>query len=509
MLGLTVLLLGSPLLLAPVNFPQFEAAWRLEVLEGDFAGAAAQYERIYQDQLRGISVKVRRSAAYRAGQCFERTGRVANARHAYSWLAANSPWVRTGQVAAEARSDRAVEDVLAATARERARALPLESATSPDPVEQQPLEMRRSVSSKVAAWVQQLKADIGGLEETRNELARWGRVKAAAASDLSRLRRLFEERGVTLGLSKLRRGASEGGASGEGGPEDGREVLSVNFDELGLEALEEEHLRLDGVRYLFQSALHAASVGDRDRARDCWTLCAFLLEKIPADEVPESLRIEMTRRLLAGLSGAPRAEAARRLLFEVRLREWGRVQKVLRERLREARRWASARARPDYALEEELFGIPELLDQVSPGVRNETEIRELVNEARRLVSLVAQGLVGDVELEALWGRRFELQDESARLAAELLERSLVLHRTRQLTAIRSDVEQRRLGQAELKRGLQVAREELEEGQREAVARRLEVLRTVRDWFRVVDSGGAYRQQIDELKWRLSENHPTG
>jgi len=504
MLGLTVLLFGSPLLLAPVTFPQFEETWCLEVLEGDFAGAAAQYERIYQDQLRGISVKVRRSAAYRAGQCFERTGRVANARHAYSWLAANSPWVRTGQVAAEPRSARAVEDVLAATARERARGLPLESATSPDPVEQQPLEMRRSVSSKVAAWVQQLKADVRGLEETRNELARWGRVKAAAASDLSRLRRLFEERGVTLGLSKPRRGASGGG-----GAEGASEALSANFDELGLEGLEEERLRLDAVRYLFQSALHAASVGDRDRARDRWTLCAFLLAQIPAEEVPDFLRIEMTRRLLAGLSGAPRAEAARRLLLEVRLREWGRVQKGLRERLREARRWASARARPDYALEEELFGIPGFLDQVSPGVRNETEIRELVNEARRLASLVAQGLVEDVELEALWSRRFELQDESARLAAELLERSLVLHRTRQLTATRSDVEQRRLGQAELKRGLQAARVELEEGQREAVARRLEVLRTVRDWFRVVDSGGAYRQQIDELNWRLSENHPTG
>ena len=80
----------------------FLESWEKENLEGDFAGAAEEYEELYRRPSQPASdVSQSRSgpldrlrAAYRAGLCFETVGNLNRARFAYQWIERNYSRIR-------------------------------------------------------------------------------------------------------------------------------------------------------------------------------------------------------------------------------------------------------------------------------------------------------------------------------------------------------------------------------------------------------------------------------
>jgi hypothetical protein len=80
--------LATPLAAAaPPSAPSFAEAWYREVMEGNIAQAARDYEQIYLSQPSDkVTDAIREKAALRAGICFERLGQPRSASPAWSWL---------------------------------------------------------------------------------------------------------------------------------------------------------------------------------------------------------------------------------------------------------------------------------------------------------------------------------------------------------------------------------------------------------------------------------------
>lgn len=493
-----ILVLGLTGFAAPQEAFDLARIWEREVLLGEVSKAAADYKLVYQDELTGRPLAVRRRAAFRAGLCFERLGQAENARYAYGWLAESET---RGAAEAGGTQRLAVERpgsdaILVERARARLRDLP---ASDDSTLNVSTRTVRLSVKEPIGRWERELAGVNDDLIKTRDALSADGELASGVDRELRRLERRYGALGLQLEPS---RGVRYRGARRGARVDDfvaqlfQRGVIPERIGSYATAALL--------AKYWYRRALLEAVAGRSGQADLLWELCEHVTSDPNETDALDAGDLTAVRERLQGLVGPQLTSAARRELLDTHLQDWTKTQQRLLQRLSNARFKVRDRQRADFALAQELFDVPELLDGVLSPVLEEPQVEAVLREARELVFLLGQGAIEEERLAVLWRERRRLRDEVLLAAAARLE---LAHR--QLTdvvvvplGVAADVNV--LGQRELGQQVQVMSAALDRRDPFEGAVQLEVLRQLRGWFPVSDREGGYREREAPLARRLGQ-----
>ena len=509
-----ILALGLAGFAAPAEAPDLAQIWEREVLLGDVAKAARDYKRIYQDELRNLPLDVRRRAAFRAGACFERLGQTENARYAYRWLAESEQRSGAKRLPLERPGGDAI---LVAKARARLRDLPRSEDLALGVSLRAP---ERGVKDAIEVWERELEATNAELTEIRNELQVRLAVARRVDAALLDLKRGYGALGLILGppspppfqIRKAVRGSSEERFDGffrhgvlpeRIGSYATRALLAWHWHRKALLECVSSGKKSIAWGYTPARGFNASVSNGEGDAAATWELCAYATENSRQADAIEEADLRATRQRLQGLVGAQLEAAARRELLDTHLQAWTAVGRSLRQVMSNARRLVADRQRTDYALSQELFDIPKLLDGVLSPVLEERQVEALLREARELIFLLGHGVIEEERLAELWRQRRRLRDEVLLAVAARLELA-----SKELTevvivspGVDTDVDD--LGRGELARQVEVVSAALERADVLESEVQLEVLEQLRGWF-PGHLGVDYRGPVARLARRLVE-----
>ena len=373
---------GWLLSFAPAEPPSFAQLWYREVILGEVAETAEQYQSLYlSPPSSGLTQETRTKAALRAGLSFERLGRFENARLALSWIRQN------GSPSAEL-------SLQTNLSWNRLKMLPggeLESAEprSPTPAPEAAREtsLPKFFGPLRTAQVQREEAvaSLGSELKLRRE-------KLRQTSDLAE--RLGKE-GVVLLFPERAEAASQG-------------LKSALPREAELSRLQAGLTD----RYM-EKALNSVLAMDRDRSLSQLRRAAALM---PGNAAAAS----WLRRLEAeGTLAEPTKVLAQRQLVDRDLSQRSSLRREIRDLLKNAEAVAADRGRVDLAVGF-LDKIRDLLDWARPSLREDQEIRDLWRRATRLLlSLTQTGGQAEVLAKLCQGTR-ELVAREFALAEELV-----------------------------------------------------------------------------------------
>ena len=450
------LLIGS-LTAAPDAGALYAAAWHAEVMRGDFAGAAQQYETVF------LSVgpaqaksPLREQAALRAAICLERAGRTKDAVFAYSWLArrrveagahaeeqvdelTSAALVRLEQIAEWAAAEGKGGDHPEAASIGRAATETLEEF----------LAAQKSDVSLVRSAVESHASELKTLEEDgRAQLpALVNRLEALDAQLLHGRKLLVElqEAGVQIARPEQTAATSVALAQTMASQLRSRFARLTAFERLA-------SVLADG-RY--RAALSALGVGDLSAAR-------ARLEETLAVDAQHAAAEELLKRLdRGGVAGVMAASASR--LRELDLAQLGRLQAEARDLLREARDVHERRLRTDYSIAR-IAAVERQLSWLSPELASDPNVLDLERSTRRFLQTVAVGIEDRRDLISVWHARRVLVQLAVGFAETLAERTGELVRLRSVRVAQGrDIVRRRL-----RRQIESVATGLEQGRRTEV-----------------------------------------
>ena len=396
-------LLATPLAAAaPPSAPSFAEAWYREVMEGNIAQAARDYEQIYLSQPSDkVTDAIREKAALRAGICFERLGQPRSASPAWSWLlkaatpAANpvvTPAAASNAAASPAASSVGVGTASAALRSEALlRSLRLSGSGSaasfsdapPDPT------VEKAVQAAVEALRAALRARTNEAAALLAASARYSRRIAARQELLARL----EARGLGL-------------------------IVPGAAPDFGTQTTELADLIRSAVPQEADAQRVIAGLLDRAFSRT--------LDALAAPTIPEAW--DATQEFLAVQGGAASAKTDPRTqeLHEIwshailsddgssRIAQQWAVRRAYTDDLAkrihlvqeihvllDGAAAAESRGRRDQALPQ-LERIRELSDWSLPELRREAEVRILTGQAALRYLALAARAAGADQLEPLW-----------------------------------------------------------------------------------------------------------
>lgn len=468
----TILLAGSPA--GSISFPQVRYR---EVFFGDVAEAAERYERLYLGRrVEDRATRMDIQAAFRAGLCFEKLGRLESARLAYDWMQ------RQRGDAEDARSRALISEAalrLQILRPEQSGGVGFDTGGS---ASRGDLSPDVSTGLVINEWLDRERARSARLREALVALESELGIHRERLMERARLRSRLADVGVLLQF-----GEEEPTVDGDlesAFKERIPEILANSQEGRKLEfALADRHLEraLSGLvsRNWLQARSHlrvAGAFSPNPTVAERWL--AWIGEK--------------------AFRPAQAALLARRRLLDEQLASGSSLRRDARALLEKAEQVISDRGRPDLAVGY-LDRIREQVDWARPSLREDLELRELSDRADKMLEFLARGCgEGDAVLRQSRERRenvgvlISLASEFTMALEEWLRlggRSRLEGRPDALDACR----------AEMDRLVYGARDALARGDRLEAQRLLRDGATLLGWVPAVDPRGEYVEALGELR----------